>query len=68
MQNLETTVISYIIGGVISMVFGLVLRGISGTIGTIKSDIESLYKMHNKSQSQLDKLQGEHDALCKKHR
>ncbi len=69
MQNVEASTILAWAGSIIVFLGGLVLAGIRATISNIKKDIEQLYKYHGESKSQLDKLSGEHEALCgKKHR
>ena len=58
---------------IIKLVVGSLISGL-GALGIAKltaskKDISNLYKIHADAKSQLDLLQGEHDALCnKKHR
>ena len=68
MQNLSTDQIITIGSGTITLLVGFIVANIRATMTGVKSSIDTLFKEHNKTQSQLDKLQGEHDALCgKKH-
>jgi hypothetical protein len=69
MQNVEASTILAYAGSIIVFLGGLVLAGIRSTVGSIKKDIEELYKKHGETKSQLDRLNGEHEAICgKKHR
>lgn len=69
MQNVEASTILAYAGSIIVFLGGLVLAGIRATIGSIKKDIDELYKKQNETRSQLDRLSGEHEAICgKKHR
>ena len=69
MQNVEASTILSYAGAIIIFLGGLVLAGIRATVNSIKNDIEDLYRKRNEDRSQLDRLSGEHEALCgKKHR
>ena len=69
MQNMEASTILGYAGAIIVFLGGIVLAGIRATISSIKNDIEDLYRKRNEDRSQLDRLSGEHEAICgKKHR
>jgi len=66
MQDLSTNQIITIVSGAFTVLVGIIVANIRANMTGVKTSIDLLFREHNKTQSQLDKLQGEHNATCRR--
>lgn len=75
MQDMETSLLVKFGPIILSLVIGLIqyslralLKNIKDDIADLKEDVQALYARDEETNHKLDKLLGEHNALCARKR